>query len=95
MKTIILLLAIVQYANAGGIQFSGDNSYAIQQQINEVPNTYLKLDASNDPITNDLQINGNVQASSFSGDGANITSLNASELGSGIVPNARLDSTIS
>ena len=38
-----------------------------------------------------LQVNGGIHADSFAGVGTSLTSLNASNLGSGTVPNARLD----
>jgi len=59
-------------------------------------NVRLINDASNRlSLFGDLLVNGSVTANSFSGNGANLTSLSASSLTAGSVPDARLAGTYS
>jgi len=45
-------------------------------------------------VTGDTKVSGVVTATSFSGSGANLTSLNAANLGSGTIPDARFPATL-
>ena len=83
-------------ATADGQQFEADNgviytyigtppngywsgSYQVDG-IDTLDTRYLKLDSSNDPVTNGLTVTGVVTATSYSGDGSTLTGIDATSL---------------
>ena len=74
--------------NGGGITWGGSN-------IVDTPSlTYDHANAEFD-LNRKLNVSGDVEASAFSGSGASLTNLNASNLSSGTVPSDRLSLTSS
>lgn len=69
----------------------GDSDYEID--MSSVAN-FTIIPPGSMTIDGGLAVNGNVSATSFAGSGASLTSLNASQLTTGTVPEARLPSTV-
>jgi len=60
----------------------------------EYESLYTDNGISYNPSTGDLTVGGTMNATTFSGSGASLTSLNASSLGSGTIPDARFPATL-
>ncbi|QDP60429.1 MAG: hypothetical protein GOVbin1096_57 [Prokaryotic dsDNA virus sp.] len=73
--------------NFSGLWFSGDTAQILLRDSSGAIRTTISAGGTS-------TIAGTVNAGAFGGNGANLTNLNASELSSGTVPDARLPATI-